>query len=83
MEIKPTHSLRFVDINDDENMLPEVRFPITSYTVGDVIQFHDVYSDDGPKMLGKYKVTDIEHNLFYAFDGDQEIVIYLEKMKDD
>jgi len=83
MEIRPTHTLKFVNVKDEEDVLPEIRNPSYVYKVDEVISFMDIYGEGGFKLIGKYRVTDREHIVYYGFDGDQETVVYVEKVEDD
>ena len=80
MEIRPTHSMRFEC--EDENALPEVRNPSYIYKVGDKITMEDMYAEEGKSLIGKFEVIDIEHKLFSSFDGDQEAVVFLKRLKE-
>jgi len=80
MEIRPTHSLRFECENEDA--LPEVRNPSYIYKVGDKIEMEDMYAEEGKTLIGKFEVTDVQHKLFSSFDGDQECVVFVERIKE-
>lgn len=81
MKIEPTHTMRFECENED--MLPEVRDPVYIYKEGDEIHMEDLYEKDDDKILiGDFKVVDVKHTLQVGFDGDQEIIVFLERIEE-
>lgn len=82
MIIVPIHKISFECTNDKDVELPELLWPSYVYKIGDEFKLFSILSDDTETSVSVYKVTNIEHELIRHADSNQNIIVYVERVKE-